>query len=223
MQDWPCPKTNKRLRGFLGLTGYYKKFVKNYGKIAAPLTSLLKNNSFVWSEVVTQAFISLKDAMCTTPILAVLEFNNTFFLECDALGRGLRAILMQEGCPLAFTSKQLCDHNLGKSTYEKEMMAILHAVETWCPYLIGRHFQIKTNHHSLKYFLEQWLSSLEKHKWVTKMLGYDYEIIYKKGKENVVVDALSKQFKEDGSLFSLSLPSPRWLKEAHKEWLENIL
>jgi hypothetical protein len=142
-------------------------------------------------------------------------------LECDASGRGLREVLMQEGCPLAFTSKKLCDHNLGKSTYEKEMMAILHVVETWRPYLIGRHFQIKTDHHSLKYFLEQWLSSPEKHKWVTKMLGYDYEIIYKKGKENVVVDALSRQFEEDGSLLALSLPSLGWLKEAHREWLEN--
>jgi hypothetical protein len=159
--------------------------------------------------------------MCTTPVLAVPDFNKTFVLECDASGRGLRAVLMQEGCPLAFTSKQLCDHNLGKSTYEKEMMAILHAVETWHPYLIGRHFQIKTDHHSLKYFLEQWLSSPEQHKWVTKMLGYDYEIIYKKGKENVVVDALSRQFEEDGSLFALSLPSLGWLEEAHKEWLEN--
>jgi hypothetical protein len=70
--------------------------------------------------------------MCTTPVLVVPYFTKTFVLECDALGRGLGVVLMQEGHPLAFTSKQLCDHNLGKSTYEKEMMAILHAVETWC-------------------------------------------------------------------------------------------
>lgn len=96
-------------------------------------------------------------------------------------------------------------------------MAILHAMETWRSYLIGRHFQIKIDHHTLKYFLEQRLSSLEQHKWVTKMMGYDYEIIYKKGKENVVVDALSRQFEEDGSLLDLSLPSPRWFEEACKE------
>jgi hypothetical protein len=71
---------------------------------------------------------------------------------------------------------------LGKSTYEKEMLAILHAVDLWHPYLLGKHFQIKTDHHSLKYFLEQIISSLEQQKWVTKMFGYDYEIIYKKGK-----------------------------------------
>jgi hypothetical protein len=100
------------------------------------------------------------------------------------------------------------------------MAGILYVVETWHPYLIGRIFYIKIDHHNLKYFLEKWFSSLEKHKWVINMLGYDYEIIYK-GKENVVANGLSKQFKEDGSLFALSLSSPRWIEEAHKEWLGN--
>ena len=98
------------------------------------------------------------------------------------------------------------------------MMAILHAVDTWRPYLMGCHFQIKIDHQSLKYFLEQRLSSPEQHKWVTKMLGYDYEIIYKKGKENVVADALSRQFEEDPSLFALSSPIPNWIEEAQQEW-----
>lgn len=109
---------------------------------------------------------------------------------------------MQDECPLAFTGKQLRDKNLGKSTYEKEMMAILHVIDTWQPYLIGRHFQIKTDHHSLKCFLEQKLSSLDQHKWVTKMHGYDYEIVYKKGKENAVADALSQKYE---GRFSTSL------------------
>jgi hypothetical protein len=136
--------------------------------------------------------------MCTTPVLVVPNFNKTFFLECDASGRGLRVVLMQEGWPLAFTNKQLCDCNLGKSIDEKEMMAIIHVVKTWHPYLIGMCFHIKIDHHSLKYFLEQWFSSLEQHKWVTKMLGYDYEIIYKKGKENVVANALSRNLRRMG-------------------------
>jgi hypothetical protein len=78
---------------------------------------------------------------------------------------------------LAFTSKQLSERNLGKSIYEKEMLAIMHAVDIWHPYLLGKHFQIKTNHQILKYFLEQHLSSPKKQKWVTKLFGYDYEII----------------------------------------------
>jgi hypothetical protein len=81
------------------------------------------------------------------------------------------------------------------------MLAILHAVDLWHPYLLGKFFQIKTNHQRLKYFLEQCLSSPEQQKWVTKLFGYDYEIIYKKGKENVVVDALSRKDEDEGSLF----------------------
>jgi hypothetical protein len=129
MQDWPHPKTLKILRGFLGLTGYYHKFVKNYGKIETPLTTLLKKNSFTWSLAAAQAFQTLKTTMCTTPVLALPDFTKTFVLECDASGKGIGTVLMQEGRPLAFTSKQLSEKNMGKPIYEKEMLAILHAIE----------------------------------------------------------------------------------------------
>jgi hypothetical protein len=212
MQDWPHPKTLKILHGFLGLTGYYRKFVKNYRKIAAPLTALLKKNSFTWTPAAAQAFQTLKMAMCTTPVLALPDFTKTFVLECDTSGKGIDVVLMQEGRPLAFTSKQLSEKNLGKPIYEKEMLAILHAVELWRPYLLGQRFQIKTDHQSLKYFLEQCISSQEQQKWVTKLFGYDYEIIYKKGKDNVVADALSQKYEDEGSLFSLSFIVPDWLQ-----------
>jgi hypothetical protein len=140
MQDWPHPKTLKILRGFLGLTGYYRKFVKNYGNIAAPLTALLKNNSFTWSPTTSQAFQTLKMAMCTTLVLALPDFTNTFVLECDASRKGIGVVLMQEGRPLAFTSKQLFERNLGKSIYEKEILAIMHAIDLWHPYLLGQRF-----------------------------------------------------------------------------------
>jgi hypothetical protein len=219
MQDWPHPKTLKSLRGFLGLTGYYRKFVKNYGKIAAPLTALLKKNSFTWTPAAAQAFQTLKMAMCTTPVLALPDFTKTFVVECDASGKGIGIILMQEGRPLAFTSKQLSERNLGKSIYEKEMLAILHVVDLWRPYLLGQCFQIKTNHQSLKYFLEQRTSSPEQQKWVTKLFGYDYEIIYKKGKDNVVANALSRKYEDEGSFFSLSFIVPNWLQVVRQEWL----
>jgi hypothetical protein len=160
-------------------------------------------------------------AMCTTPVLALPDFTKTFVLECDASGKGIGVVLMQEGRPLAFTSKKLSERNLGKSIYEKEMLAILHVVDLWHPYLLGQRFQIKTDHQSLKYFLEQCISSPEQQKWVTKLFGYDYEIIYKKGKDNVVVDALSRKYEDEGSLFSLSFIVPDWLQVVRQEWLQD--
>jgi hypothetical protein len=221
MQDWMHPKTLKSLRGFLGLTGYYRKFVKNYEKIAAPLMALLKNKSFTWTPITAQAFQTLKMAMCTTPVLALPNFTKTFMLECDASGKGINVFLMQEGRPLAFTSKQLSERNLGKPIYEKEMLEILHVIEMWHPYLLGKRFQIRTDHQILKYFLEQRISSQEKQKWVTKLFGYDYEIIYKRGKDNVVADALSQKYEDEGSLFSLSFIVPDWLQDVCQEWIQD--
>jgi hypothetical protein len=97
----------------------------------------------------------LKRAICATPVLALPNFTKTFVLECYTSGKGIGVVLMQEVRPLAFTSKQLSERNLGKSIYEKEMLAILHVVDLWHPYLLGKQFQIKIDHQSLKYFLEQ--------------------------------------------------------------------
>jgi len=107
MQDWPQPKTLKSLMGFLGLTGYYRKFVRNYDHIARPLTNLLKKNSFLWTDATQQAFVALKQAMCSTPVLTLLNFTKSFVIECDAFGTGIGVVLMQKGQPLAFTSQQL--------------------------------------------------------------------------------------------------------------------
>jgi hypothetical protein len=97
MEDWPCPKNLKILRVLLGLTRYYHKFVKNYGKIVTPLTSLLKNNSFTWTPKNDHSFQALKENICTTPILALPDSTQTFVLECDASGRGTCVVLMQYG------------------------------------------------------------------------------------------------------------------------------
>jgi hypothetical protein len=105
MQYWPRPKTLKSLCGFLGLTSYYRKFIQNYGNIALPLTSLLKNNAFTWTSIADHAFQALKYVMCLNPILSLPEYTKTFVLECDASGKGIGAILMQYGRPLAFTRK----------------------------------------------------------------------------------------------------------------------
>ena len=119
MNDWPIHKTLKSLQVFLGLTRHYQKFVQNYGKIAAPLTALLKKNAFSWNVAVDQAFQALKEAMCTTLVLDFPNFTNIFVLECETSRKGTGVVLMQQGKPLDFTSKQLSKGHLEKYTYEK--------------------------------------------------------------------------------------------------------
>lgn len=153
--DWPIPKTVKALRGFLGLTGYYRRFVRGYGAIAGPLTDLLKKNCFKWNEAAQSAFEELKTKLTQPPLLAMPDFNETFVLECDASWNGIGAVLMQKGQPIAYLSQSLKGRATILSTYEKEMLAILLAVKKWNQYLWGRQFIIKTDHRSLKHLLEQ--------------------------------------------------------------------
>lgn len=125
VQEWPLPHSVKQLRQFLGLSGYYRKFVRYYGIIAKPLTQLLKKNApFVWTSGCTTTFEALKQALITAPVLALPDFNKQFTIETDASDYGVGAVLQQDGHPLAFSSKPLGPRNKGLSTYEKELLAI---------------------------------------------------------------------------------------------------
>lgn len=154
MLELPQPKNVKSLRDFLGLTGYYRKFVRNYGIISRPLTQLLKKKQFNWTEETTVAFQQLKMAMTTTPVLTLPDFSQPFVVETDASQEGMGAVFIQNQRPLAFISKAFPPRKKGLSAYERELWAFIHAVQKWRTYLFGNQFIIKTDHQSLKYLLE---------------------------------------------------------------------
>ena len=140
IKEWKVP-TTINLRGFLRLTRYYRMFVKNYGRIAAPIRTLLKKDSFSWNPEATKAFEHLKEAMCLAPVLAMPDFTKTFIVECDASGNGIGVVLMQDGRPIYFESHPIKRKYLPKPNYEKDML-IIHELKKWRPYLIGRHFKV---------------------------------------------------------------------------------
>lgn len=212
--SWPVPATIKALRGFLGLAGYYRKFVKNFGVLAKPLTELLRKNVvFVWTSHHDTAFQALKQALSSAPVLALPNFHKPFSIETDASGKGIGAVLQQDGHPLAFVSKALGTANMGLSAYEKEYLAILLAVTQWRTYLQHAEFCIYTDQRSLIHLNEQRLHTPWQQKVFTKLLGLQYKLIYKKGSDNNAADALSRRPHEEGQIIALSVASSSWLQE----------
>jgi hypothetical protein len=129
VSNWPQPQNLKKLRGFLGLAGYYRRFVKDFGKIAKPLTDLLKMDNFVWNEEATSAFSLLKQALITALVLILPDFSKKFVVETDALGKGMGAVLMQDHHPIAYIRKSLDPRQQTLSVYERELLAIVYAVQ----------------------------------------------------------------------------------------------
>lgn len=218
IQDWPVPSSVKQLRGFLGLARYYRRFIKGFGSIAKPLTELLRKDAFKWQDSAQQAFEALKTALSTAPVLALPDFNKVFVIETNASGKGLGAVLMQDKHPIAFISKPLSIRQQALSVYEKELLAILMAVKHWHHLLIVKHFIIKTDQKSLKHLLEQKVVTPLQQTWLPRLMGYDYEIFYKKGSDNVAADALSRVSRL--ALFTLAINSlhPELLQRIQNSW-----
>ncbi|KAJ0907443.1 putative nucleotidyltransferase, Ribonuclease H [Helianthus annuus] len=211
IQQWPTPHSFTTLRAFLGLSGYYRRFVPRYAHIAAALTDILKQQEFSWSSAAQSDFTTLKQHMKTLITLALPDFSQPFDLTTDASGQAIGAVLSQHNCPIAFFSKKLCPTMQGHSTYTKELYAITESVRKWRQYLLGSKFRIYTDHHSLKHLLTQTIQTPEQQKWVTKLIGYDFEIHLKPGKENTVADALSRV--DLPTMLALSHPTALWLNE----------
>jgi len=189
---WPVPATVRELRGFLGLAGYYRKFIQGYASIAKPLTQLLQKGAFIWTEEAAKAMQQLKTALTSAPVLGFPDFSQPFIVETDASATGIGAVLKQGKQPLAFLSKSLGPKWQHLSVYEKELLAVVHAVQNWEQYLCSRPFVIFTDQKSLKWLLEQKISTPFQQFWLSKLMGFQYEIHYKKGAENTVADALSR-------------------------------
>jgi len=192
VKDWPKPTSLKLLRGFLGLTGYYRRFIRNYASLATPLTDMLKKDNFKWTTAAEDAFMKLKEALTSSPVLALPNFTQPFTLETDASGIGIGAVLLQQAHPVAYCSKKLSTRQQKQSAYARELYAITQAIAKFRHYLLGHKFTIKIDQKSLKELLDQSLHTPEQQQWFPKFLGYDFTIQYKPGKENVVVDALSR-------------------------------
>jgi transposase InsO family protein len=219
--SWPQPTSCKELRGFLGLAGYYRKFVKNFGVIAKPLTNLLKKHAvFVWTEEHSIAFSLLKTALSSAPVLALPDFARQFAIETDASGAGVGAVLLQDNHPLAFVSKSLGIKNRGLSAYEKEYLAILLAVDHWRSYLQHGTFLIFTDHKSLVHLNEQQLKTPWQQRVFTKLLGLQYQVVYKQGSANRAADALSRRPHPDQGLHAISVSTPQWLSDIAESYMQ---
>ncbi|KAK1427944.1 hypothetical protein QVD17_16705 [Tagetes erecta] len=194
VKQWEAPKTPTEIRQFLGLAGYYRRFIENFSKIAQPLTTLTqKNVKFVWGPKQQEAFETLKHRLCTAPILSLPDGTNDFVVYCDASKQGLGCVLMQRNKVIAYASRQLKIHEKGYATHDLELGAVVFALKIWRHYLYGTKCIIFTDHKSLQHIFDQKMLNMRQRRWVELLNDYDCEIRYHPGKANVVADALSRK------------------------------
>nr|ABA95022.1 retrotransposon protein, putative, Ty3-gypsy subclass [Oryza sativa Japonica Group] len=192
--NWKQPKTVSEIRSFLGLAGYYRRFIENFSKIAKPMTRLLqKDVKYKWSEECEQSFQELKSRLVSAPILILPNPKKGFQVYCDASKLGLGCVLMQDGKVVAYASRQLRPHEKNYPTHDLELAAVVHALKIWRHYLFGTRTEVYTDHKSLKYIFTQPDLNMRQRRWLELIKDYDMGIHYHPGKANVVADALSRK------------------------------
>jgi hypothetical protein len=192
--SWKTPTSVSDIRSFLGLAGYYRRFIEGFSKISKPMTELLeKDKLFKWTPACESSFQELKKRLTTTPVLVMSVMEKPFFIYCDALGQGLGCVLMQDGRVVAYASRQLRKHEVNYPTYDLELAAVVHTLKIWRHYLMGKSCELYTNHKSLKYIFTQSNLNLRQRRWLELIKDYDLGSNYHPGKANVVADALSRR------------------------------
>nr|GEW43180.1 reverse transcriptase domain-containing protein [Tanacetum cinerariifolium] len=204
------PTTPTEVHQFLGLAGYYQRFIEGFSKITKPLTKLTqKNKNYIWGEEQESAFQLLKQKLCEAPILALPKGNNDFVIYCDASLQGLGAILMQREKVIAYPSQQLKPHEENYTTHDLELGAVVFALKIWRHYLYGTKCTVFTDHKSLQHILSQKELNMRQRRWLELLEDYECEICYNPGKENIMVDALKYQ-NPSGLLVQPEIPMWKW-------------
>ncbi|GJT40227.1 reverse transcriptase domain-containing protein [Tanacetum coccineum] len=194
VKNWKAPESPTEIRSFLGLAGYYRRFIENFSKIAKPLTLLTqKNKDYVWGEDQEKAFQILKEKLCNAPVLTLPDGPNDFVVYCDASHQGFGCVLMQRGKVIAYASRQLKIHEKNYTTHDLELGAVVFALKIWRHYLYGTKSVIYTDHQSLQYIFDQKDLNMRQRRWLELLSDYECEIKYHPGKANVVADALSRK------------------------------
>ncbi|GJW61775.1 putative reverse transcriptase domain-containing protein [Tanacetum coccineum] len=230
IKDWASPKSPTEIRQFLGLAGYYRRFIEGFSKIAKPMTKLTqKKVKFEWGDKQETAFQLLKQKLCSAPILALPEGSEDFIVYCDASIKGLGAVLMQREKVIAYASRQLKIHEKNYTTHDLELGAVVFSLKLWRHYLYGTKCMVFMDHKSLQHILNQKELNMRQHRWLELLSDYDCEIRYHLGKENVVADALSRKEREPplrvrALVMTISLNLPKQILDAQTEaWKpENI-
>ncbi|XP_050908927.1 uncharacterized protein LOC127122669 [Lathyrus oleraceus] len=192
--QWETPKSATEIRSFLGLAGYYRRFIEGFSKIAMPLTQLTrKGQSYVWDVACEKSFVELKKRLTSAPVLILPNPDESFVVYCDASKMGLGGVLMQNGQVVAYASRQLKVHERNYPTHDLELAAVVFVLKIWRHYLFGSRFEVFSDHKSLKYLFDQKELNMRQRRWLELLKDYDFELSYHPGKANVVADALSRK------------------------------